>query len=256
VETKKPLYREGDWFAVPLKDNGLAVGLIARAAPRSNVLFGYFFGPQRQIVPDIEDVQGYNRDDAILVERFGDLSLRQGGWPVIGRVEPWDRARWPMPAFGRRVSGHDLAYRVEYPDDDPNGLPCETRITVEECERLPAAGLDGARAVEITLAQLLHIPADDILPNMPPTTQGQLMIDYFLYLPAQAQAHTMAGRLEAEGYTVEVRDPGDTGEEWLVRAKHDSPATEAELDAVEAHMEAMATAVGGSYDGYERDVPR
>ena len=39
----KASYREGDWFAVPLRDGGYAAGLIARANPKG-VLLGYFFG--------------------------------------------------------------------------------------------------------------------------------------------------------------------------------------------------------------------
>ncbi len=161
-----------------------------------------------------------------------------------------------MPAFGRRVPGHDLAYSVEYPDDDPNGLPRETRITVEECGHLPLDGLDGAKAVEITLAHLLLAQADNTLPTtMPLSNREYPAIDYFLYLPTQTKANMVAHQLEAEGYTVEVGDSTIPEAGWLVRAKHDSPETDDELDAAEAHMEDVATAAGGSYDGYERDVP-
>ena len=35
-------YREGDWFAVPLRDGGFGVGVIARANPKA-ALLGYFW---------------------------------------------------------------------------------------------------------------------------------------------------------------------------------------------------------------------
>lgn len=254
---KKRTYCEGDWFAVPLGNDGFAVGLVARVAPKGAVLFGYFFGPRRQLMPTVDDVREFRPSDAVLVGMFGDLFLLQGRWPVIGKVEPWERARWPMPAFGRRVPGHDLAYRVEYPDDNPNGLPRETRITVEECQHLPSDGLDGARAVEITLAHLLLTQAGNTLPTtMPPLDREYPTIDYFLYLPTQAKANMVAHQLEAEGYAVEVGDSTIPEAGWLVRAKHDSPETDDELDAAEARMEDVATAAEGSYDGYERDVPQ
>ena len=43
-------YREGDWFAVPSRDGGFAVGVIARANP-GGVLLGYSFGTLRSEIP-------------------------------------------------------------------------------------------------------------------------------------------------------------------------------------------------------------
>jgi hypothetical protein len=43
-------YREGDWFAVPLRNGGFAVGLVARANPKA-ALLGYFFGPKTKGYP-------------------------------------------------------------------------------------------------------------------------------------------------------------------------------------------------------------
>lgn len=41
-------YREGSRFAVPLRQGGYAVGLVARVNPRG-VLLGYFFGPRHDV---------------------------------------------------------------------------------------------------------------------------------------------------------------------------------------------------------------
>jgi hypothetical protein len=54
--SQKINYREGDWFAVPLRDGGYAVGLVARMDNRGGVL-GYFFGPRRDDVPSPSDVE-------------------------------------------------------------------------------------------------------------------------------------------------------------------------------------------------------
>ena len=141
-------YCEGDWFAVPLESGGYAAGLIARSKPGSPVLLGYFFGPRLAHVPAIDTVSRLRANDAIFVRRFGDLgflSESRGGdsWPIIGRVEPWDRCDWAMPVFGRVEPLRNHAYSVTYPDDDPNGRPREARIPEAEVATLPDDGMSG-----------------------------------------------------------------------------------------------------------------
>jgi hypothetical protein len=92
----KVKYREGDWFAVPLRDGGFAVGLVARANP-GVVLLGYFFGPMRSEVPKLEDLAGLQPGDAVLIGMFGHLAIVQGKWPLLGRLDGWDRRDWPTP---------------------------------------------------------------------------------------------------------------------------------------------------------------
>ena len=98
----KVKYGEGDWFAVPLIDGGFAVGLIARANP-SGVLLGYFFGPQRSEVPAVEGIAGLRPGDAVLVRKFGHLGIVQGKWPLLGRLDGWDRRECqPRCSFATR----------------------------------------------------------------------------------------------------------------------------------------------------------
>lgn len=52
---RKLNYGEGDWLAVPVRDGGLAVGVVARMDGKGGVV-GYFFGPRRNDVPALEDV--------------------------------------------------------------------------------------------------------------------------------------------------------------------------------------------------------
>jgi hypothetical protein len=90
----EPTYREGDWFAVPLHGGGFAAVIIARAMPRKEgVLLGYFFGPRRADVPALGELSALSTSDAVLVERFGDLSILDGhgrwwGIPVDGIAVP------------------------------------------------------------------------------------------------------------------------------------------------------------------------
>lgn len=115
----KVKYREGDWFGVSLRDSGFAVGLVARANP-GGVLLGYFFGRLRSEVPALDDVAGLQPADAVLVRKFGHLGIVQGKWPLLGRLDGWDRRQWPTPVFVRYEELTGRSFRVFYDDDDPN----------------------------------------------------------------------------------------------------------------------------------------
>lgn len=147
-------YREGDWFAVPLRDGGYAVGAIARANP-GGVLLGYFFGPRRPGVPGLEDVAGLEPGDAVLVRKFGHLGIVQGRWPLLGQVDGWDRREWPMPVFVRYEELTGRSFRVFYADDDPNRLLREERVAPGAAEQGPKDGLMGAGFAETILSNLL-----------------------------------------------------------------------------------------------------
>jgi hypothetical protein len=148
-------YREGAWFAVPLRDGGYACGVVARMAPTGGVLVGYFFGPRRVKVQSLEELRALRPEQAVLVQRFGDLHLVDDKWPILGYLDGWRRDDWPMPAFGRYIEIDEKAWRVVYQNDDPNSVPRETRISVEEAQHLPDNGLLGAGLAEIMLTRLL-----------------------------------------------------------------------------------------------------
>jgi hypothetical protein len=148
-------YTEGTWFAVPLRDGGYGVGVVSRMAPKGRVLVGYFFGPKREKLPSLDDMRGIPPEDAVLVQKFGDLYLVQGRWPILGRDDRWQREQWPMPLFGRVVEIDGTAWSVEYQDDNPNSIPREARILPAEAERLPNDALLGAGVVEVRLTKQL-----------------------------------------------------------------------------------------------------
>jgi hypothetical protein len=152
----EPTYQEGDWFAVPLRGGGYAAVIIARTMPRKEgVLLGYFFGPRRDSVPNLGELSALSASDAALVERFGDLGILDGTWPLVGHTDRWDRGAWPTPAFGRLEELTGRALKVIYDDDNPNRLLREERIDPSELASMPKDGLSGAGAVERILTRLL-----------------------------------------------------------------------------------------------------
>jgi hypothetical protein len=118
-------------------------------------MLGYFFGPCRPELPSLADVHGLHAADAVLVRRFGDLGLLDGTWPVLGRVDGWDRSAWPMPAFVHHESLTDRSVLVYYDEDDPNKCLSRRRIPLGASTQGPKDGLMGSGFAEITLTNLL-----------------------------------------------------------------------------------------------------
>jgi hypothetical protein len=152
--TAKVAYREGDWFAVPLREGGYAVGVVARANPKA-ALLGYFFGPRRDDVPTIEDVADLEAADAVLVGKFGHLGITGGTWPIVGRLDDWDRDEWPMPVFVRYEELTGRSFRVFYDDNDPNKVLREEQLAPGADKQGPMDGLMGAGFAEKVLTTLL-----------------------------------------------------------------------------------------------------
>ncbi|MFF5537858.1 immunity 26/phosphotriesterase HocA family protein [Streptomyces cinerochromogenes] len=146
--TRKLPYSPGDIFAVPLRDHGYALGVVARSNGKG-IALGYFFGPRVESLEDLPQVRRFEADSAIKVCRFGDLGLMREKWPLVGRVESWDPAQWSVPEFCR-----DGNIRVVY-DGDSLEVSHEERLNPPECQLLPQDGLEGAGFVEIKLTRLL-----------------------------------------------------------------------------------------------------
>ncbi|WP_407560890.1 immunity 26/phosphotriesterase HocA family protein [Streptomyces sp. 184] len=146
--TRKLPYSSGDIFAVPLRDRGYAIGVVARMDGKGIVL-GYFFGPRVEPLEDLPQTRTLDANSAIKVCRFGDLGLVREKWPVVGRVESWNPAEWNVPDFCR-----DGNIRVVY-NGDSLTVSREERLDSRECRLLPQDGLEGAGFVEIKLTRLL-----------------------------------------------------------------------------------------------------
>jgi hypothetical protein len=151
---KKPRYEQGSLFAVPLPSGGFAIGLIARAS-RSGQLLGYFFGPRRTEVPGLELLEGLAESDAVLVAKVGHLGVKQGSWPLIGRLTSWRAGDWPMPVFVRHEELTGRSFMVFYDDQDPGRLKGERQIASGEVFEGPEDGLMGVGFAEGRLDRLL-----------------------------------------------------------------------------------------------------
>jgi len=147
-------YREGTWFAVPLRSTGFATGAVTRTSKTGRVIVGYFFGPRRASVAALHEVDGLLPTASALVVRFGDLGLIDGTWPIIGHSETWRRSEWPMPEFISTDPLTGRSFRVRYDDDDPNKLGIREPLVAPDASLSPD-GLWGAGAVEVRLERLL-----------------------------------------------------------------------------------------------------
>jgi hypothetical protein len=153
-------YKEGDVFAVPLRNGGFGLGVIARVAKGGRVLLGYFFGPRLQRAPTSVERATLRPQDAIKVVRFGDLSLMNGAWPLIGSIDKWDRKEWQMPRFYRRDELSKRAWLIAYSDDNP------AQEIGKEASTYGATGYEqdallGAGAVELVLTRSLRSEPTD-----------------------------------------------------------------------------------------------
>lgn len=149
-------YKEGSWFAVPLRGNsGYGVGLVARHNGKGGIL-GYFFGEKFASPPKLTELPRIGVEAAVLVRQFGDLGLVKGLWPVIGTAKDWSREQWPVPNFARITVDESVAWQVIYSDDDGMTLLAEQEMPVWEAKLLPEDGLSGYGAIELRLTKILE----------------------------------------------------------------------------------------------------
>ena len=144
---------EGDVFLVPLRDRGFARGVLARYhAPLG---LGYFFGP-RLDTPADAFLDGLVPGQELLLGKFGDLGLLNLEWKVVGAIRRWERARWPLPVFGRLVEdGEQPDALVSWYDDRTLEFVREEPIAREQLARLPQDVTMGYGSVELRLTKLL-----------------------------------------------------------------------------------------------------
>jgi hypothetical protein len=96
-------------------------------------------------------------ENSIHQSMFGDLNLRKGLWPIIGREENWDRNRWPMLPFYRSDDKEGKAWLSYYSEDDLSFLreeSCDPKLA----SNYPYDRLAGAGALEIRLTRILTTP--------------------------------------------------------------------------------------------------
>jgi hypothetical protein len=150
--TYKINYKQGTYFAVPLRGGGYGIGVVARA--KKACILGYFFGPRREFIPKLDEVLMLEPNSAVSVLRVGDLGLVKGEWPIIGEAKSWKQENWPMPVFIRREPITLRNWLVYYSNTDPSKVISEVRETHDRPDLLPDS-LSGYGAAEIKLTKLL-----------------------------------------------------------------------------------------------------
>lgn len=147
-------YVEGTWFAVPLRNGGFAVGLVARATSRGPCVLAYLFGPKHDTVPTLSQVLQLDASSAVKVARVGDLHLIDGRWPVLGHASDFRRSAWHFPKFVRADEIARRAWTVVYSEDEPGRAIAE--IPVEFSTSLvDDDAAYGAGAVELVMTKIL-----------------------------------------------------------------------------------------------------
>jgi hypothetical protein len=151
-------YAEGQWFAVPLRKGGYALGLIARGSYKTKGGLGYFFGPRFLDVPGDEATRNKRPSEAVLITWFGDLGIITGRWVLIKSTRPFLRDDWPIPKFGRKdaiIPGK--GFIVEYEENEHGEWKMSREVPVEAKEiiNLPVDRFSGGGAVEIRLTEIL-----------------------------------------------------------------------------------------------------
>lgn len=151
-------YKEGQWFAVPLQDGGFALGLLARANPKTKIALGYFFGRKFCNLPNIEDVRTFAPSDAILIARFGDQGIIDGKWPILGSDDAFRRQDWSVPKFARiDLLNSERGILIEYDSEGEwTAQPIrETPCIASVLTGLPFDGMLGSVAMEAKLSHVL-----------------------------------------------------------------------------------------------------
>lgn len=153
-------YSEGQWFAVPLKNGGYALGIIVRGSYKTKGGLGYFFGPWYDTIPDERETWRKQPSDAILIAWFGPLGIEWGKWPLIPSTRPFRREEWPVPKFKRIDSlKPEKGWLVEYSQEvggiSESAPVREIYCNARDLNGLPDDGVYGYEAIEIVLAKLL-----------------------------------------------------------------------------------------------------
>jgi hypothetical protein len=161
---KRIRYREGQWFAIPIKDIGYCLGIIVRGSSKTHGGLGYFWSSITKNLPTEEDINKIKPSDAVLIARFGGLGISTGEWPLIQTSNKFVREDWPVPLFIRKLDfDEDKVLIIDY-GQDFSGLDLpKSEILVKKSknyEKYPEDSLYGYKVVEAKLFKLLTKEVD------------------------------------------------------------------------------------------------
>lgn len=144
---------EGDVYEIPLDSGGISVGVAARVPKRSNAILSYFFDLRTYEHRRERYIDNIKPENAILILRHSNMDLKNGSWPIVGRIKPWNREEWPIPIFIRRPLMLNHSLKIRYEDND-----LYTESEAIKCDRNadgPDDALFGSRAVSLLLSHKL-----------------------------------------------------------------------------------------------------
>jgi hypothetical protein len=148
---KKIKAKEGDVFAVPLRQGGYAIGLIARE--HKTITLGYFFDTVYSSVPEQMDVTDITKWKVALIGKFSSMGIENGEWPLLKTTFKFIREEWPIPVLKMQEPLSEKYFAVIYDDTLIN----EERHLISEAEskKLFSHGLYGYGALEKKLTSIL-----------------------------------------------------------------------------------------------------
>ncbi|MDJ1482702.1 Imm26 family immunity protein [Cytophagaceae bacterium YF14B1] len=149
---KRYKYSIGDLFYVPLSEKGYCVGLITHIHPRNKVPLGCFFRKLYSQVPTIIDREIIKKENVILVKRFGIQGFDEGTWSIIGKLDTFDKAEWPIPVFLRRPGSAPVC--LVYYNEDLEETGSENIPEGADLSLYYEDGLGGSGFVEKRLTKL------------------------------------------------------------------------------------------------------
>ena len=130
---------------------------VARRAPAGRIMLAYMFGPKRDVLPSLDELDTLRPEQAVRRLRTGDMALLNERWPMLGDSEHWQRDEWPMPSFIRRNESLQRAWRATYADADPAKLDREESVPFDT-PGLESDSLYGYGATELLMSKLLLTP--------------------------------------------------------------------------------------------------
>lgn len=148
---KKIKINEGDMFAVPLRQGGYGIGLLARQ--NKGIALGYFFNKVFTSIPEDLDTAGINHWKIILIGEFGLLGVNKGEWSLLKTNLKFKREEWPIPVLKMQDPITEQFFSVLYDDTLLNEQ--RYKISKQEADELFAYGLYGYGALEKKLSTVL-----------------------------------------------------------------------------------------------------
>lgn len=171
---KKSDINEGDLCLIPLIDGTSVLSLIVRIDRKYGFVLLYVFDLRHNQL-----IQEYNvsllKAKTQRIFRTGDNALLDGRWPIIGKLESWIRAEWPMPVFVLHLEITDEWVARTYSEEALMHMLSSRKATPEEIRSCPEDRIYGCLSVEKHLNQafgLLPIPPKKELKPPPPGSMG------------------------------------------------------------------------------------